>query len=286
MNVLSIDLESWVHKYHIEEDMASKKRKDSGYIREATNEILDILEGYGINTTFFIISEVFEWYPDLIYTIRDKGHELGFHTHTHRILVKKDYLVEELKAGKDFIEEFDVKGFRAPQAYMRSDYLPILRDWGFTYDSSIYSKFQLFEPMDGLLEAPISTYPISRKEVDITFPRNLTFGLMAREIPFGSGYYIGLLGFGVSWFINRVNKRNIPASLFMHPWQIRALPDMRGGYKGSPPNRVKMLPYSINRKASFDRLLQSHTFKPMARIINTYGNEAGYRHPVHGGETR
>ena len=275
MNVLSIDLESWLHKYFFNLDTAAKKKKDAGYIRQATLDILEILEKNRIKTTFFIPSEIFDWDPWLIHKIRDMGHEIGFHTHTHRILRHKEDLLEELSMGRNFIEEFDCKGFRAPEMYIKKDYLRILRDHGFVYDSSIYSEFKVFAPIDGLLEAPVSTYPLFESGTTISFPRNLTINLMLREIPFGSGYYIGLLGSKVGFFIKKYNRKGKGANLLIHPWQIIDTPVVSGSDKGNLIRRIEMIPYNLNRRRAFNILLQSHSFVPMIRIINTFGNNTG-----------
>jgi peptidoglycan/xylan/chitin deacetylase (PgdA/CDA1 family) len=271
VNVLSIDLESWVHKYHSNEKSALKNKKDAGYICEATSLILDHLKKHDIKTTFFIISEVFDWHPDLIYKIKEHGHEIGFHTHTHRLLLHRTDLLTELAAGKDFIDEFDTKGFRAPKALIKRDYLAILKDWGFTYDSSIYSKFGILTPLDGFIEVPISTFPLIKSKAQVTYPRNLSIRLMMREIPFGSGYFYGLLGSNVGWFIDRLNKKNVPAILFIHPWQIKETPRIKSALKGNIPNRLAMIPYNINRCDSLDILLAKHDFVPMINVINRYG---------------
>jgi hypothetical protein len=268
MNVLSVDIESWVHKYFLKYESSTKKTKDDSYICDATLDTLKILEHNGIKTTFFIVAEIFDWYPWLIYKIKDMGHEIGFHTYTHRRLLCKEYLQDELKMGKKFIDEFGVKGFRAPEAIIKKEYFTILKDWGFTYDSSIYSEFKIFEPVEGILEVPISTYPLYKTNEAIQFPRNLTLSLMIREIPFGSGYFIGLLGSNIQWFITRLNKKNIPVSLIVHVWQIKEPTNVNRAVKGSIVNRVKMIPYNINRRDAVNFLCQNYEFIPMIKLIN------------------
>ena len=271
INVLSIDMESWVHKYFLDGDSSKKKLKDDGYICDATIDILKILKKHNVTTTFFIIGEIFDWYPWLINEIKDMNHEIGFHTHTHRILQNKKILLEELKLGKKFIDEFDIIGFRAPEMFMKKEYCKILKDWGFTYDSSIYSEFKIFEPVDGFIELPVSTYPILRSKTPIEFPRILTPSLMIREIPFGSGYFIGFLGLNIQWFIRRLNKNKKPAIIFIHPWQIKEPPRIKNNIKGNLLNRFKMIPYNINRRDTFNFLCENYQFIPIKRLINTKG---------------
>ena len=261
-------MESWVHKYFLDYESSLKKTKDDGYICEATSDILKILEKNDVKTTFFVIGEIFDWYPWLIDKIKEMGHEIGFHTFTHRRLLRKEYLLDELKTGKKFIDEFDVKGFRAPEAIMRKEYLIILKDWGFNYDSSVYSEFKIFEPVEGFLELPISTYPLYKTNRDVQFPSNLTLSLTIREIPFGSGYFIGLLGSNIQWFIKRSNKKSIPASLVVHPWQIKEFPKINKNLEGNILNRIRMIPYNINRRDTINFLCQNYEFVPMVKLIN------------------
>ena len=273
MNVLSIDLESWLHKYFLEYESHRKKEKDNRYVYDATLDTLKILERYKVKTSFYIVSEVFKWYPELIYKIKDMGHEIGFQTHTHPLLLRTKDIQQQLKLGKKFIEEFTPQGFRAPQGFMRKEYLPILKDWGFTYDSSIYSEFKIFEPIEGLLEVPVSTYPIFGATNSISYPRELTLRLFMKEIPFGSGYFIGILGKNVQWFINRLNRKNIPTSMIIHTWQIRDIPNKKEVNKKVNNNiltALKMIPYEINRRNDFEILLQDNDFMPMIKLINKY----------------
>jgi hypothetical protein len=172
--------------------------------------------------------------------------------------------------GKKFIEEFNIKGFRAPEAIIEKDHLYILKDWGFTYDSSIYSKFEIFEPIKGLFEVPISSYPYYNNNKSINFPRNFTLSLLLKELPFGSGYFIGLLGENIQWFIKKSNKKNITASLAIHPWQIIKPPIENIDFKDSIINRIKMIPYNINRKNTFNILCKNYEFIPIISLIKKY----------------
>lgn len=270
MNVLSIDLESWVHKYFLNYTSQVKNKKDGKHICKATLDTLKILDRFNVKTSFFIVSEIFEWHPWLIQKIKDKGHEIGFQTHSHRILFRKNDLIEELKNGKKFIDEFNPQGFRAPQVFMRKEYLPVLKDWGFIYDSSIYAEFKIFKPVEGMFEIPISTYPIFKKGRSIRFPRKFDLQLLKREIPFGSGYFIGLLGINIQWFIKRLNKKNVPTNLFIHTWQITEPPLENKNINENILNRFKMYPYNINRRDAIEYLFNKFKFIPLIELINNY----------------
>ena len=272
MNVLSIDLESWTHKYFLDLKSDKKNKVDNGYIKKATEETLRILKKYNVKTTFFVVSEIYGWYPNLINKIRQAGHEIGFQSHTHQLLTTQKRLKEELKLGQDFIDEFGPEGFRAPQGQMKKEYLPIIKDWGFKYDSSVYAPFKIYEPISGLFEAPVSTYPRFRPKEPLTYPRDLTLKLMVKETPFGSGYFIGLLGKNVQRYIRKLNKLNIPANLIIHNWQITEIPKLTAREKNinNILTRIKMFPYEINRRKDFKILLNRNKFEPLVDLIKKF----------------
>lgn len=268
MNSLTIDLESWVHRMPIRKNDSDIRRKiDDGFIIKATHLILELLRKYNTRTVFFVVGEIFEWYPSLIYDIEDGGHEIAFHTHTHRKLLREDDLMKELSISKNFLDEFNPKGFRAPEAYIHSDYLKIIKNHGFIYDSSTYGEFIPDLEINGINEASISTFPLYGNNKSLKFPKNLTFRLLIREIPFGSGYFIGLLGSRISWFIEKLNSKDKSTNLFIHPWQILR--------PHQPWNRVRLeflrdpriLPYFINRRSTFEYLLSKHDFTTLNRLI-------------------
>ena len=56
---------------------------DDGPHPENTPVILDLLRRHNAKATFFLIGEQVERYPHLARRIREEGHALGTHTHTH-----------------------------------------------------------------------------------------------------------------------------------------------------------------------------------------------------------
>ncbi len=272
MNVLSIDLESWTHKYFLEFRSDKKNRLDNGFVKNATLETLKILKKYNVKTSFFVVSEIFDWHPDIIYKIQEQGHEIGFQTHTHKILAKKKDLMNELKLGRKFIDEFGPKGFRAPQGFLRKEYLEIVKDWGFEYDTSIYAEFNIFAPIDGILEAPVSSYPLFRSGAPIEYPRQLDLNLLIREIPFGSGYFMAVLGKNLQWFITKLNRAKTPTNLIIHTWQITEIPKLSAREKNINDilTRLKMFPYEINRRKDFEFLLDRNKFEPLIDLIKKF----------------
>jgi peptidoglycan/xylan/chitin deacetylase (PgdA/CDA1 family) len=56
---------------------------DDGPDPEATPEILDLLDVYNAQATFFMIGAKAEASPDLVAAVRARGHSIGSHTQTH-----------------------------------------------------------------------------------------------------------------------------------------------------------------------------------------------------------
>jgi len=267
MNALTIDLESWVHIKHFNFDSNERKKIDDSYILNSTNYILKTLKNYDVKTTFFIVGEIYDWYPSLIENIYSQGHEIAYHTHNHETLSTKEVLIKQLELSNNFIDDYEPKGFRAPEAFIKKSYLSILKDHYFDYDSSIYFEYKNNCIIDGVKEIPISTYPIFKRKTSITFPRNLSLGLVLKEIPFGSGYLFSILGSHSSWFINQLNGQDKPAILFIHPWQILDPPSgWRKEVFSRYPNPI-ILPYLVNCQNTFISLLAKHEFTTISDII-------------------
>lgn len=122
-----------------------------------TPEILDILAEYGIKATFFVIGENATWYGDLVKTEYENGHEIGNHTYSHHMNLKKlsyDGICGEIEDAEEAIYEnieYRTKLLRPPggiysdtllRAAADNDYTIICwsvdtRDWAHTPTAEI-----------------------------------------------------------------------------------------------------------------------------------------------------
>ncbi len=59
---------------------------DDGPDETKTDEILDVLDRYGIKATFFMIGKNAELYPNVAKRVIASGHEVGNHTYSHEFL--------------------------------------------------------------------------------------------------------------------------------------------------------------------------------------------------------
>lgn len=249
LNYLSIDFESWVYPDLPDFRRLSseqKKELDNGYIKKSTEQILKILKGYQVKLTFFVVSQLYDWYPEAIEKIAADGHEIAYHTHTHDILKSKKDLVNSLEKSKSFLQRFKPRGFRAPTFLIKKKYFPILKDYGFRYDSSIYDIYSKKRLINGLTEIPVSKM----------------FGL-----PIGSGYFLAILGFRIKKCYQQINHQGNPAVAFIHNWQIVKPKN------ASFPNAKYLLshplyfPYTLETRSVFKDLLGNFSFAPMETLI-------------------
>lgn len=72
-NVLSVDLESYIHRQFSPE---KRKEKDCGYTIKTTKYLLDLFDSYKTKTTFFVVGEIYNWYPELIEEIKSLKKEM------------------------------------------------------------------------------------------------------------------------------------------------------------------------------------------------------------------
>lgn len=272
MNALTIDFESWVHRDFTHQcDPDKRKCMDNGYTRDSGFKILDILAEKKVRATFFVVGEIVDWYPELIDRISHDGHELGYHTYSHRQLINETVLEEELRISQHIIREYDIIGFRAPEARILRGHFAVLKKYGFTYDSSVYAPSCSTCLIDGVYEIPISTSPLWGK-VSIYFPKPLRARMLLKEVPFGSGFFFALMGSRTKYFINKVNKKGVPAVILLHPWQIIPPNVTPSGHHGL--KKLAMRFYAKDRGKAFSNLISEIKFLPMKEIIGSLINKS------------
>jgi len=284
-NVLTIDLEAISHRYMTEmtylpqgrrtevESGEGRKLLDGGSTPVWARGILRLLKGRDHRATFFVVGEVHDWYPELIGEIRESGHEIAYHSHTHAPIRNLGLLREEIQKSKRFLDDFRPLGFRAPRAFITERCLSELVKCGFAYDSSSYGPAGKYVRIGGIAEIPISTYtlkPWSR----LALPRPLSPRLLASlEVPFGSGYFISLFSLLdrniTSHFIRKCNGNGASAVLCLHPWQL--FPRKIKCLSRSALSRLGFSPYDLCCFRAFEHLLENHRFYTISEFIEDLG---------------
>jgi polysaccharide deacetylase family protein (PEP-CTERM system associated) len=224
MILMSVDVESWVHRHVFNVPLSEQtKELDGGHVLESTKIILELFKKYEVKATFFVLGTVVEWYPELIESIKNDGHEIGIHGYTHQRLCDhtRETFDKELKKTISILKNLGVtpRGYRAP-SFSKADFLyEILNNNRITYDSSIFPiKTPLYDGTSyscrpfiidcGIVEIPCSVLKIA----------NL-------RIPVG-GFYIRLLGGWMNYILlKKIERRYGIAVIYFHPWETLDMPN-------------------------------------------------------------
>ena len=223
--------------------MGSEKNSNPGE-RERTrlNEhisywLLELLETANLQITFFVTGHFFETFPDIVMAMRSAGHEIGYHGHSHQRIEDRAILASELAASKEFIQEFQPQGFRAPWVYLPPDMLTILKDSGFLYDSSSLAPPGVLTQQDDLWLLPVSTFRYTADR-DIKFNQSFGLSTLRKEIPFGSGIVCSYLRRIYPNILDRYARRGQSCVFYLHLWQL--FRDPQQSYRGI--RRIHRLP--------------------------------------------
>lgn len=231
--VLSVDVESFAHTPAYR--AASGTLDDPEAIGpDAMDRLLATLEAHEATATFFVVSEVAERFPDAITNAAASGHEVASHTHTHPFLpdLTREARREELKRSRDVLEAITgsrVDGFRAPAFERSDDHFEHLADAGYRYDSSVApcrSVFGWYDD-DWSSQRPVSV-GVHRADVHTRLTELPVAVMPGLRLPL-SGAWLRFFGVhytlaGMHWLA----RRRITPILYVHPWELVALPDVEG----------------------------------------------------------
>jgi len=268
-NVLSIDFESWVHAYRpADTNSPARRRLDNGFVLSAGMKLLDLLDRYNAVATFFVVSEIFEWYPELLEKIERRGHEIALHSYSHRILWSKSDLADEIGRSAEFMQRFKVRGFRAPRGFMKEEHLDILRRFEIVYDSSSYGAWEAIRRTNGVAEIPMSAWAYSNSERTEPHFGPLNWKLIGQVFPFGSPYVIGLIGPLLLRCVRFENRRKRPAIICFHLWQVVHPCRSHGFMRQLLAHEILSLPYCIKRHRLFIELLKTVKTMTMGQFFD------------------
>ncbi len=185
-------------------------------------------------TTAFVVSEIADDHPGAVGAFVDAGHEVGSHTHTHRLLTDLSPAErrEELVRSKERLETVtgaSVAGFRAPAFDFGDDHFAAIEAADYAYDASVVSCRRIPGWYGGEYDLH---RPASATAVDPTAPTGLA------EVPTAvfPGIGLPLTGtwlrfFGVRYTITGMRllaRRGIAPVLYVHPWEFVDLPAVDG----------------------------------------------------------
>ncbi len=110
---------------------------DASWGAEHTEEILDVLDQYGVDATFFLVNIWLEDYPEMAKMIADRGYEIGLHsaTHSHFPELSEEEIAAELESNHQLILDttgYDAKVFRCPFGDYNNTVVSTVEQAGYT----------------------------------------------------------------------------------------------------------------------------------------------------------
>jgi peptidoglycan/xylan/chitin deacetylase (PgdA/CDA1 family) len=245
---VTIDIEDWYHipsvcsspfsVYRNIEEFFENWNASYDYLTEPTTRVLNLLDEYRIEATFFVVGDVVKRYPGLVESIVERGHEIGchglyhackIHPKTKMPLISPEEFKERTLRAKEMLEKIckeRVIGYRAPNALVAGWMLDNLERMGFKYDSSVCVN-SIYNKTDSNLRG-VSSVPYRPKkscldagdERDfIEFPWSY-YNLGGFGIPTGGGPMLRFLNSGLMLKgLNQSLKRG-HSVLYFHPIDI------------------------------------------------------------------
>ena len=239
----TVDVEEWFASKLFK---TTPEEKEALYdLAETLEFILDLLSRKKIKGTFFCLYHTAKKYPEVIQRAIKEGHEIALHGDEHDNILDlgpEKFRAMLTKAREGFKKDFgvDLKGYRAPHFGMNDQLRPLLKQSGFSYDSSVvpclpipgwYGSFSeprtpYYDATNEIWEFPISVHPFIR-------------------LPGGGGYYFRNLG---RLWTSHVLKSSLKSlkygMLYIHPWELS---------NNNPTNRPNVPFYTFRRTGDWAR---------------------------------
>ena len=265
---LTVDLETFQHLPAYRDADGTADRDEIGL--EQVEPLLEVLDEHGATCTFFTVASIAEEHADLLAEIAERGHEVASHTSSHQHLpeIEPDERraeIAESRATLERVTETDVVGFRAPSFERTDDYLALLADAGYEYDSSVVAARsigwygggpQLHDPCPATAVDPGA--PADLRELPVSVMPGLRLPL--------TGAWLRLFGIHYTLAGMRLQARKGRSPvLYVHPWEFADLPDVEG-----VPRRVTVRTGDWTWRA-LERILQQDFEFVTARTLATDG---------------
>jgi len=298
-NLLTIDVEDYFQVHAFSGVIRADHWKDFELrVQRNTHKILEILDQENTKATFFVLGWIAERLPELVKTLDREGHEVASHGYGHQHIGKQtpEEFRADLRRSKDILQEITGKpvfGYRAPTYSITNRTLwalPILREEGFRYDSSI---FPIRHDYYGIPAAPLTSFkigldhaklgrfsdlriepapftpagPVPLRDGDLLEIPVTTLRLYGLNIPLAGGGYFRLFPYWfVKWGLRRINEEGKVFVFYFHPWEVDPDQPRVPGI----PYRSRFRHYTNLDKTQrrLEKLVRDFSFVPIASRIS------------------
>jgi len=222
-HALTIDVEDW-HQMFLRR-LGHPMGPPSPSVASAMSRLLDMLDECDVKATFFVVGLLAESSPDLVREIARRGHEVGSHSHHHRLvhsMAPRDFKDEMVRA-RGFLQDLvgqPIDGFRAPEFSVKELghwSFDVLAETGFRYDSSVFPARARY----GIPDAPRRPFVHHTKSGDLAEFPLAVWGAGPLTVPVAGGSYYRLLP---PWLLTRaltsLHDAGTTATLYFHPYEF------------------------------------------------------------------
>jgi len=222
---MSIDVEDWFQTENLRSVCPRETwHKLDPRVERNTMRMLEILSDRGTAATFFVLGWVAERYPRLVRAIASAGHEIASHGYHHELVyaLNPEAFRADVLRSKALLEDIgqvEVRGYRAPSFSITEWAIPILRDAGYAYDSSMVAT--LFHDRYGSIKGIDVRKPIVRLYDDFHEVCVSCLPVGTRGIPWGGGGYFRIVPYAL-WLrgVRAIQGMGLPYIFYIHPWEI------------------------------------------------------------------
>lgn len=275
-NALTVDVEDYYHVSAFESVIAPGTWDElESRVEANTRRVLDLLAGYALAGTFFVLGWVAKRHPGLVRSIQAAGHEIACHGYQHRRILFQtpEIFRRDVSSAKSLLEDITgqpVRGYRAPSYSITPATawaLDILIEEGFAYDSSV---FPIVHDLYGFPGAPPYPYCIARPGGTLLEfpPTTLRLNLLVRSmaLPIAGGGYLRLFpGWFTRWGLRRLARdEGRPCAVYFHPWEIDpGQPRIKAGWK----SRFRHYYNLAKMERRLRDLFENMAFAPMGTVL-------------------
>lgn len=263
MNILTFDTEEWYIEKAFNGGRSERYQTFDRYMKS----ILDLLDEQELKATFFCVGGLAREFPEVVWQIAERGHEVGCHSNIHNFLyaMDREALKADTEAAVKSLEDVTGKkviSYRAPAFSIGEKNkwaFEVLAECGIERDASIYPAVRDFGGFAGFpADRPciVKVGDASLKE----FPVSLTT-LAGRQMAYSGGGYFRFFPLG---FIKKTMKESDYVMTYFHisdlehhPYKMMSREAYESYFKqpGTFKNRfTRMMKRCIGSSGAFDKM--------------------------------
>ena len=220
--VFSIDVEDW---YHL--DYFNRADCDESFsMLDGLHIYVELMRELSLPSSFFVLGELAEKRIDYFRHLVDEGHDVGCHGWDHqRPLTKSTETFREdlnhCAAAMKKINGSRGFGYRAPCFSLNRDRLDIVKDVGFSYDSSRidFGNHSLYGSIE-MSNFNKNTASVYQRDDFFEFEVS-TYSILGKKIPISGGGYLRIFPWVLTReLVRQYLKKNDLYVLYIHPFEL------------------------------------------------------------------